>query len=66
MGILGLGRIGKVIARRLEGFDCIISYHNRKEAAGVTYDYAPSPVELARNTDVLIVAAAGGPDSARG
>jgi lactate dehydrogenase-like 2-hydroxyacid dehydrogenase len=64
VGILGLGRIGKVIARRLEGFDCIISYHNRKEAAGVTYDYAPSPVELARNTDVLIVAAAGGPDSA--
>lgn len=63
VGILGLGRIGKVIARRLEGFDCIISYHNRKKAAGVTYDYASSPLELARKSDVLIVAAAGGPES---
>jgi len=63
VGILGLGRIGKVIARRLEGFDCTISYHNRKKAAGVPYEYASSPVELARNSDVLIVAAAGGPES---
>ena len=63
VGILGLGRIGKVIARRLEGFDCTISYHNRKKAPGVPYEYASSPVELARNADVLIVAAAGGPES---
>lgn len=63
VGILGLGRIGKVIARRLEGFDCTISYHNRKKAAGVTYEYASSPVELARKSDVLMVAAAGGPES---
>ncbi|MBT2553611.1 2-hydroxyacid dehydrogenase [Arthrobacter sp. ISL-5] len=63
VGILGLGRIGKVIARRLEGFDCTISYHNRNKAAGVPYEYASSPVELARNSDVLIVAAAGGPES---
>ncbi|MBT2523593.1 2-hydroxyacid dehydrogenase [Arthrobacter sp. ISL-28] len=63
VGILGLGRIGKVIARRLEGFDCTISYHNRNKAAGVTYDYASSPLELARKSDVLIVAAAGGPES---
>ena len=64
VGILGLGRIGKVIARRLEGFDCTINYHNRKKAPGVPYEYASSPVELARNADVLIVAAAGGPESA--
>ena len=63
VGILGLGRIGKVIARRLEGFDCTINYHNRKKAPGVPYEYASSPVELARNADVLIVAAAGGPES---
>lgn len=63
VGILGLGRIGKVIARRLEGFDCTLSYHNRKKAPGVAYEYASSPVELARNADVLIVAAAGGPES---
>lgn len=63
VGILGLGRIGRVIARRLEGFDCTISYHNRKPVQGVRYSYEPSLVELARNSDVLIVAAAGGPES---
>jgi lactate dehydrogenase-like 2-hydroxyacid dehydrogenase len=64
VGILGLGRIGKVIARRLQGFDCTISYHNRKPAQDVPYRYEPSPLELARNSDVVIVAAAGGPESA--
>jgi lactate dehydrogenase-like 2-hydroxyacid dehydrogenase len=65
VGILGLGRIGRVIARRLEGFDCDISYHSRNPVAGVAYRYAASPVELAAGCDVLIVAAAGGPGSAR-
>ncbi|UKA54417.1 2-hydroxyacid dehydrogenase [Arthrobacter sp. FW305-BF8] len=64
VGILGLGRIGRVIARRLEGFDCDISYHSRNPVADVAYRYAASPVELAAGCDVLIVAAAGGPGSA--
>lgn len=65
VGILGLGRIGRVIARRLEGFDCEISYHSRNPVEGVGYRYADSPRELAAGCDVLIVAAAGGPDSAK-
>ncbi len=65
VGILGLGRIGKAIARRLEGFDCTISYHSRRKVAGVSYEYAPSPRDLAAGCDVLIVAAAGGPGSTR-
>ncbi|UZX01206.1 2-hydroxyacid dehydrogenase [Arthrobacter sp. CDRTa11] len=64
VGILGLGRIGQVIARRLEAFDCTISYHNRSRVAGVSYEYAASPRELAEGCDVLIIAAAGGPESA--
>ncbi|QTG81239.1 2-hydroxyacid dehydrogenase [Arthrobacter crystallopoietes] len=64
VGIVGLGRIGKVIARRLEGFDCLISYHNRRPVDGVSYEYQDSLIDLARDSDVLIVAAAGGPDSA--
>jgi len=64
VGILGLGRIGRVIARRLEGFDCEISYHSRNAVADVGYRYAASPVELAAGCDVLIVAAAGGSGSA--
>jgi lactate dehydrogenase-like 2-hydroxyacid dehydrogenase len=64
VGILGLGRIGRVIARRLEGFDCEISYHSRNQVEGVSYRYAETPLELAAGCDVFIVAAAGGPDSA--
>lgn len=65
VGILGLGRIGRVIARRLEGFDCEISYHSRNQVEGVSYRYAASPRELAAGCDVFIVAAAGGPGSTR-
>jgi phosphoglycerate dehydrogenase-like enzyme len=44
VGILGLGAIGKGVAKRLRGFDCTILYHNRnrlpeaeEHALGVTY-----------------------------
>jgi lactate dehydrogenase-like 2-hydroxyacid dehydrogenase len=64
VGILGLGRIGSAIATRLRGFDCAIAYHNRSEIPGSQYRYAASPVELAASVDVLVIATAGGPDSA--
>ncbi|WP_445166639.1 2-hydroxyacid dehydrogenase [Mycolicibacterium sp. Dal123E01] len=65
VGILGLGRIGSAIATRLLGFDCAIAYHNRREVPGSSYRYAASPVELAASVDVLVVATAGGADSAQ-
>ena len=64
VGILGLGRIGQAIARRLEAFGCEIHYHNRRPLDGSPYAYEPSARELAAAVDVLVVAAAGGPDSA--
>jgi len=60
LGILGLGRIGKAIAKRAAGFDMEIRYHNRHKTDGVSYGYAASLVELARWADFLIIAAAGG------
>jgi lactate dehydrogenase-like 2-hydroxyacid dehydrogenase len=63
VGILGLGRIGSAIARRLSAFDCIISYHNRHPLPGSGYRYASSPLELARAVEVLVVATTGGKDS---
>jgi lactate dehydrogenase-like 2-hydroxyacid dehydrogenase len=63
VGIIGLGRIGSAIAKRLSAFGCTISYHNRRRVEGSTYRYVESPVELARGVDVLVVAAAGGSDT---
>ena len=60
VGIVGLGRIGGAIATRLAAFGCSIRYHNRRPVADSAFTYVESPVELARQVDVLIVAAAGG------
>jgi lactate dehydrogenase-like 2-hydroxyacid dehydrogenase len=61
VGILGLGRIGLAIARRLEGFDVEVSYHNRHRRTDVSYQYRASLLDLATGCDALIIAAAGGP-----
>ena len=58
-GILGLGRIGKAIARRLEGFGVSIAYTDLA-AQDVPYAFHPTPAALADAVDVLIVAAAAG------
>lgn len=63
LGIVGLGRIGRTIARRASGFDMEIRYHNRRPAEGVPFGYEPSLVALARWADFLVIAAAGGAES---
>ncbi len=60
LGIVGLGRIGRAIARRAEGFDMEIRYHNRSPSEGVAYAYEKSLVDLARWAEFLVIAAAGG------
>jgi lactate dehydrogenase-like 2-hydroxyacid dehydrogenase len=59
VGILGLGRIGKSIARRLSGFDVSIAYCGRSEQSEVPYLYYPSTLALAQNVDVLIATVPG-------
>jgi lactate dehydrogenase-like 2-hydroxyacid dehydrogenase len=60
IGIVGLGRIGKAIARRLDGFGVAISYHGRSRQADVTYAYYPTLIGLAEANDVLIIVTPGG------
>lgn len=60
IGILGLGRIGKAIAKRLQAFGLPISYYGRHKQDGVEYPYVADPVELARQVDVLISVIPGG------
>jgi lactate dehydrogenase-like 2-hydroxyacid dehydrogenase len=55
-GILGLGRIGVEVAKRLAGFGMDIAYSARS-AKDVPYTYVADPVALAERSDVLIVTA---------
>lgn len=63
IGIVGLGRIGLAVARRLQGFGVTIAYHNRSPKPDVDYTYLDSLSELAEWSDVLVVTAPGGPAS---
>jgi len=63
IGIVGLGRIGKQIARRCSGFGLEVAYHGRRQQAGVDHAFYPSVLDLARAVDVLMLAAPGGAET---
>ena len=63
MGILGLGRIGKAIAKRAAAFGLDIVYHGRKEQPEAPYLYYPTLIGMARACDILMIAAPGGADT---
>jgi lactate dehydrogenase-like 2-hydroxyacid dehydrogenase len=63
MGIVGMGRIGQAIARRLEAFKVPIVYHSRRPQAGVPYKHYPVLLDMAREVDVLIVIVPGGAET---
>uniref|UniRef100_A0A1D1Z174 Glyoxylate reductase n=1 Tax=Anthurium amnicola TaxID=1678845 RepID=A0A1D1Z174_9ARAE len=56
VGIVGLGKIGSEIAGRLQAFGCVILYHARTRKTYVPYAYSPSVLDLAKQSDVLVVA----------
>jgi len=63
LGILGMGRIGRVIARRASGFDMEVRYHNRRRLDDVDHGYAETLEELAGWADFLVIASAGGAET---
>ena len=62
VGILGLGRIGLALAKKLEAFHAEIAYHNRTERE-VPYRYFASLVEMAAWAEVIFVVTPGGDDT---
>lgn len=60
-GIVGMGRIGKAIAKRIESFGMPIVYHSRNKAEGVSYRHYPDLVAMAKDVDILITIIPGGP-----
>jgi lactate dehydrogenase-like 2-hydroxyacid dehydrogenase len=63
VGILGLGRIGKAIAKRLQACDLEVEYHGRKTQPDVDLRYHPTLLGLAKACDVLMVVASGGAET---
>lgn len=55
VGILGMGRIGKEIAKRAEAMNNKVAYHSRRPVSDVPYLYYPNLVDLAKNSDFLII-----------
>jgi len=64
VGMVGMGRIGRAIARRLEAFGVPVVYHSRNPQKGVSYKYYPKLVDMARDVDTLMVIVPGGPSTA--
>ena len=60
VGMVGMGRIGKAIVRRLEAFGVPIVYHSRNAQPGVPYRHYPKLVDMARDVDTLMVIVPGG------
>ena len=60
IGIVGLGRIGKAIAKRAEGFGMQIVYHGRNQQKDVAYPYYASLTEMAREVKILVCIMPGG------
>lgn len=63
LGIVGLGSIGKAVARRAAAFDMQIRYHGRRRQPAIALDYEVSLTALAEWADFLVVAVPGGTDT---
>ena len=62
-GIVGLGRVGKALAKRLSAFEMQISYTDIAAQPEQPFSFVSSLHELATQSDFLIVTASGGPVS---
>ncbi|KAE8671560.1 Glyoxylate/hydroxypyruvate reductase HPR3 [Hibiscus syriacus] len=55
IGIVGLGRIGSEVAKRLLAFGCSVAYCSRKVKPYVPFAYCSTVNDLAKNSDALIL-----------
>ena len=62
VGIVGMGTIGKAIARRCEPMGVEIAYYARSDK-GVPWRFQPDLTTLAQESDILIVIVPGGPET---
>ncbi len=60
VGMVGMGRIGQAIARRLDAFGVPVVYHTRQPRPGLKQRHYPKLVDMARDVDTLMVIVPGG------
>jgi lactate dehydrogenase-like 2-hydroxyacid dehydrogenase len=65
VGMVGMGRIGQAIARRLDASLVPVVYHTRNPVQGLNYKHYPDLVEMAKAVDTLIVIVPGGPSTTK-
>jgi lactate dehydrogenase-like 2-hydroxyacid dehydrogenase len=63
VGLVGMGRIGQAIARRLDAMLVPVAYHSRRPVAGLPYRHYPDLIGMAREVDVLLVITPGGAET---
>jgi lactate dehydrogenase-like 2-hydroxyacid dehydrogenase len=63
MGVLGLGGIGRAIADRGAAFRMRVIYSGPRRKPDAPYEFVADVVELARQSDYLMVACKGGPET---
>jgi lactate dehydrogenase-like 2-hydroxyacid dehydrogenase len=63
VGLVGMGRIGMAIARRLEAFAVPIVYHTRRPRPELAYRHYPQLIDMASAVDTLIVIVPGGTET---
>lgn len=65
VGMVGMGRIGQAIARRIAASNVPVVYHTRKPAAGASYRHYPDLMEMAKAVDTLVIIVPGGAGTAK-
>ncbi|MBU6463754.1 MAG: 2-hydroxyacid dehydrogenase [Bradyrhizobium sp.] len=65
VGMVGMGRIGRAIGRRLDASRVPVVYHSRKPVAGISYQHYPDLIEMAKAVDTLMVIVPGGASTAK-
>ncbi|MGN6579212.1 MAG: 2-hydroxyacid dehydrogenase [Bordetella sp.] len=64
LGIVGMGRVGRAVAQRASAFGCPVLYTDLRAMDGVPHRFVPDLIELARESDALVLCASA--DKAEG
>jgi len=60
VGLVGMGAIGRAIARRLDAMAVPVVYHTRRPRPELAYRHYPNLIDMARDADILLLIVPGG------